>query len=81
MKESTLVITCGSYKGRTAGLPFDEFPPMPKIEGIGIELPDFKRAVAVVAPASSDDENTRPTLTAVLFESLPENHFTLVAPN
>jgi DNA polymerase-3 subunit beta len=74
----TLKIECGAYKGRIAGLPFEDFPPLPQAADEGIRLPDFKRAVAVVAPASSDDE-TRPTLAAVLFESLPENCLALVA--
>ena len=77
-KAGRLTLTCGRYKGRLATLPFEEFPVQAKVEGTRIHLPDFKRGIAVVAPASSDEE-TRPTLQSVYVQSLDESRTTLVA--
>ena len=63
-KAGQLTLTCGSYKGRLATLPFEEFPVQTKVDGTHAHLPDFKRGIAVVVPASSDEE-TRPTLQSV----------------
>lgn len=74
-----LAIQCGSYKGRIATMPFEEFPVQPKADGKkAIYLPDFKRGIAVVAPASSDDE-VRQALQSVYVHSLGENRTALVA--
>jgi hypothetical protein len=45
-KAGRLTLTCGSYKGRLAILPFEEFPLQAKVEGTRVHLPDFDAGVA-----------------------------------
>lgn len=67
--EEVLVSTV-RYSGRFATAPTEDFPAIPKIDkghSIAVAPADFKRAVARVAYAASQDEG-RPILTGVLCE-------------
>ncbi|MEN8253712.1 MAG: DNA polymerase III subunit beta [Patescibacteria group bacterium] len=74
LKDTTLYLTSKNNSSQIQVMQADDFPPFPEMKGEKIELKrkDFERVIDCVPFAASRDE-TRPALTAVLFQLSKES--------
>lgn len=79
-KTQTLTVVCGASNTDIKGLDAQEFPPMPSpevIDGVELNIADFKEMIQQVVFAASTDE-ARPVLQGVLMK-LSEQELTMAA--
>lgn len=73
LEGNALVVKCGQYRTKLAGLPSSEFPLIPRVEAgqkYRIKINDFRRAVSQVIFAVAPNES-RPEISGVLFRFAP----------